>query len=300
MSNDSFIREYFEGKRRRRDGVGLRRHQNLLMDAESVYSWGKHFPLATETKHGAYILNGDGDTPSTAGHQLATRCHARDAKVKHVEVPFSALRRARIQVREVRIISQQDDKFRSRAVKDPKTGKDKVVEEHLLGACVLKFEDKFFLSSTDDGANWGFGYFLTELPLRVRSVRQAFSVLKPEIVKRAMSSRKDVKRQGEWFFIPFGNTRKLMRFLRKEMLYFEPSLRTRMEKWKLLPTVSQNGAEPHHKVRDCVEGLYRRFFVRGTVRHTQNQHTIVSLGEVWHQAVPNCQVNSWSVQGRVD
>jgi len=299
MSNDSFIREYFEGKRQKRGG-GDRYHQNLLMDEECVYSWGHHFPLATETLLGEYILNGDADTHSTAGHQRDTRSQAYAHKVKYVEVPYSALKLAGLEVLKLRIVAQQSDKYRTRLVKDPKTGEMKAVEEHLLGACVLEFYDKHFLSSTDDGANWGFGYFLTELPLKVRTVAQAFSVLKPEIVKRAIRNKKDVKRQGEWFFIPFGNTRKLMRFLNKERLFFQPSLSTLMEKHRRLPIVSQNGNTPHHHVRDCVEGIGGELFVRGTVRHTLNQHTMINLGEVWHKAIPNCQIKSWSVQGRVD
>jgi len=299
MTNTEFIKAYFEGKRTGRFRE-MRSYCNLLMGKDTLYSFGTHFPLAVETENGEYILNGDVYSGTTSGHQSEVRFLAKQFHKRFVEIPQSVLDTAEIPVRELKIIALQEAKTRIRKVKDPATGEIKEVQEHLLGASLVRFLRSLYLSSTDKGAHWGFGYFLTELPIKVKNVAQAFAVLKPETVKRAERNKKDVKRQGEWFFIPFGNTRKLMKFLRKEMLFFEPSLRTRMEKQKLLPLVSANGRDPHHRVRDCVEALYRRLFVRGTVRHTQNEHRMINLGEVWHQAVPNCQIRSWSGMGRVD
>ena len=300
MDNDEFIKAYFEGKRANKRTGGMRYYCNLQMDRESLYSYGTHFPLVTETENGEFILNGDVWGSTTSGHQSETRFYAKQLRARFVEIPYSVLETAEIPVRVLKIVALQEAKTRIRKVKDPATGEVREVEEHLLGASLVRFLRSYYLSSTDKGAHWGFGYFLTELPIKVKNVAQAFAVLKPETVKKAERNKKDVKRQGEWFFIPFGNTRKLKKFLNKERLFFEPSLLALMEKQRLLPLVSANGRDPHHCVRDCVEGLYHELFVRGTVRHTQNEHKRINLGEVWHRAVPNQQVRSWSGKGKVD
>jgi hypothetical protein len=302
MTNSKFIKDFFRGKRTNRSG-GMRYYCNLLMDRDTLYSYGTHFPLAVETEDGDYVLNGDVYSSTTSSHQGSTRYYAEHlSKKKFVEIPMSVLEAAEVPVRELKIIASQKAKIRTRKVKDPKTGEDKLVEEHLLGASLVRFLETFYLSSTDRGAHWGFGYFLTQLPIAVKTVPQAFKALKPEVVSRAERNKKDVKRQGEWFFIPFGNTRKLMKFLNKDRLFYQPSLGALMEKQRLLPLVSANGRDPHHRVRDCVEGIGHELFVRGTVRHTgyPPEHKMINLREVWHRAIPNCQVRSWSARGRVD
>jgi len=303
MTNTEFIKAYFEGRRTGRAGFG-RYYCNLQMDKRSLFSFGRHFPLVTETENGEYVLNGDVYSPTTSSHQSEVRYLAKHKfHVRFVEIPYRVLATAEIPVRELKIVSSQEAKIRMRDVKDPVTGEIKVVEEHLLGASLVRFLKRFYLSSTDKGAHWGFGYFLTELPKEVKNVVQAFNILKPEFVKRAEKCKKDVKRQGEWFFVPFGNTRKLKKLFKKKALGMygkEVLLSTMLEKGKLLPVVSQNGNNPHHQVRDCVQGYYGEQYVRGTVRHTQNEHRMINLGELWHFAVPNKQVRSWSGQGRVD
>lgn len=303
MTNTEFIRAYFEHRRLSRRHGGMRRYCNLLMDEDTLYSFGTHFALAVETENGEYVLNGDVWGSTTSGHQSEVRYYAKQLHTRFVEIPYSVLDTAQIPVRELKIEASQEAKTRIRKVKDPVTGEVKEVEEHLLGSSLVRFLRTFYLSSTDKGAHWGFGYFLTELPKEVKNVAQAFSVLKPEIVRRAERNKKDVKRQGEWFFVPFGNTRRLKKLFKQKSLSMygrEVTLSTMLEKKKLLPIVSANGRDPHHRVRDCVQGYYGEFYVRGTVRHTLSEHRMVNLGETWHCAVPNKQVRSWSGMGRVD
>ena len=296
MTNTEFIKAYFEHRRISKRTGGMRRYCNLLMDEDTLYSFGTHFALAVETENGEYVLNGDVWGSTTSGHQSEVRYLAKQLRTRFVEIPYSVLDAAVISVRELKIEASQDAKIRVRKVKDPVTGEIKEVEEHLLGSSLVRF----LKSSTDEGAHWGFGYFLTELPKEVKTVVQAFSALKPEFVKRAERNKKDVRRQGEWFFVPFGDTRKLKRVFRKKRLFYTPVLKTMVEKQKLLPLVSTNGNEPHHLVRDCITGMYGELYVRGTVRHTGREHRMINLGEVWHFAVPNKQVRNWSGGGRVD
>lgn len=303
MNVTEFIEAYFKGERRNKRTGGMRYYSKLQMDENSLYSFGTHFPLAVETEKGEYILNGDVYSSTTSQHQSSTRYLAKRAHARFVEIPFSVLDTAEIPVRELEIMALQEAKTRIRKVKDPATGEVREVEEHLLGASLVRFLRSYYLSSTDRGAHWGFGYFLTELPIKVKSTAQAFNVLKPEFVKKAEKSKKDVKRQGEWFFVPFGNTRKLKKLFKKKSLGMygkQVPLSTMMEKGKLLPVVSQNGNNLHHRVRDCVQGYYGELYVRGTVRHTENEHRMINLRELWHCAVPNKQVRSWSGKGRVD
>lgn len=176
MTNAEFIKAYFEGKRTGRFSE-MRSYCNLLMGKDTLYSYGTHFPLVTETENGEYILNGDVWGSTTSGHQSETRFYAKQLRARFVEIPYSVLDTAQIPVRELKIEASQDAKIRIRKVKDPATGEVREVEEHLLGASLVRFLRSYYLSSTDKGAHWGFGYFLTELPIKVKNVAQAFAVL---------------------------------------------------------------------------------------------------------------------------
>lgn len=297
MSNSTFIQEFFDGKRTGRDGYE-RHHQNLLCNKTTLYSWGKHFPLAVETVSGKYILNGDSYSQSTSQHQSETRYACPK---KYIEIPFTVLREAEIDPREIEIIQSREADIRT--LYDPMTGEGR--KEHRLGASLICYKDRYFLSSTDPSAHWRFGYFLTELSNSVKTIYQAFQSLKPDPVKQA--KKKDVKRQGEWFFIRFGNSKKLKeKIQREENLFFPISIRGNIRKKYLLPR-TQSNAEQHHVVRDVIETGFG-LLCRGTVRHTDKHHKILNLAyqdklyqnEDWYLAFNNCQVNSWSADGRID
>jgi hypothetical protein len=70
---------------------------------------------------------------------------------------------------------------------------------HILGAVVLIVDENYYLCSLDEGT-----YFISKLPKKATSVEHAFNILKPQPVRVAENNGAEVKRQGEWFFIPTG------------------------------------------------------------------------------------------------
>jgi len=79
------------------------RNCNIIADGDTIYSYGRHFPIAEIYRHAngrarLILLNGDRYSVSTTGHQAAVR-HACDTilpDVPAITVPFSALRAAGI------------------------------------------------------------------------------------------------------------------------------------------------------------------------------------------------------------
>lgn len=299
MTHHEFADQWFEGKRaasaRRQDRSYTRVCGNLKMDEEALYSYGGHFPLVKECPTG-YILNGDSHSATTTQHQSMVRAAAMNACEENgnrmVTIPFSALREARVRPENVILIQAHDDQHRTVKYTDPTTGEEKERTEHLLGGSLIWTPEdygpkppRFFISSVDPTAHWGQGYFLTELPGPVETIEAAFEMLKPPEVKQAESEGLEVKRQGEWFFIPLPR----LRLPRKEV-----------QKKAALP--SRNGTLAHHYARDLVRAN-GDLLVRGTVRHQRwgdAEHRMLRLGEVWHMAAPNTQVASWGTAGRVD
>lgn len=75
-----------------------------------------------------------------------------------------------------------------------------LTKRHFVGAMLLEVEGKQYLFDVDRNElkHYRFNPFLSELPKKVKTIEEAYELLKPEEVKKA----KKFKRQGEWFFIP--------------------------------------------------------------------------------------------------
>lgn len=79
-----------------------------------------------------------------------------------------------------------------------------IVDRHFAGAAVFKIEDDYFLFDCDrrELETFGFNPFFARLPGAVNSVEEAYASLMPDEVKKAIKDGLDVKRQGEFFFVP--------------------------------------------------------------------------------------------------
>jgi len=86
---------------------------------------------------------------------------------------------------------------------DPKT-----VERHFSGACIFAIGKSVYLFDIDrqeiEKHNI-FNPFLTRLPERVEKVGEAYDILTPDEVKKALVEGIDVQRQGEFFFIKYSD-----------------------------------------------------------------------------------------------
>jgi hypothetical protein len=154
-------------------------------------------------------------------------------------------------------------------------------------------EVSYLLCSLDEGS-----YFVAKLPVKPTSVQHAFDCLKPEAVNAALNEGKEVKRQGEWFFIPYKTDRELA----DELGVTIKALKERSVS-EALPVVADNSNQHVAKLLK-LEG---RTFAKGTVRHKfpfggrTGQHRTVNLEETWHEVHRNTELASWSgLTGRVD
>lgn len=145
------------------------------------------------------------------------------------------------------------------------------------GSCVMELihdvpeTDTAFLVGMDETA-----HFVAQLPEKVQSVDEAHDVLKPALAKGV----NDVKRQGEWFFVPVTNPSIL-----KELTAREPSLR--MER---LETFSSHSAT-------MVNYQHRKYALGLVVDRREGHHKTLLL-PTWHRVIRNLEVNEPRTRSR--
>ena len=181
-----------------------------------LYSYGRHFLLAIKIKNG-YLLNGDKYSASTGKHQAYTR---NLCSTKYVEIPLSALTRANIRNREkIEILDIQEATYETKTRKD-KDGKLVEYQIHHLGASLIKYKRRYFLSGIDPSGNSWNTYFLIELIKPVSTVNDAFRGLASNLTDTEYNQYLEgtIKRQGEYFLRPFRtatlNNKKINKFLK--------------------------------------------------------------------------------------
>lgn len=325
MNNQEFIKSWFDVKVRNKQ-VRRHRYGHLCADEDAVYSYGNHFPLAMPCDNG-FLLNADRYSSTTSSHQSLTRAVCmevcEDNNLRCAVIPFTVLNNADLTpVRKIEIIDKTEENYRDVEYTD-KDGKKRVRQEHLLGGSVIRYSNRYLLSSTDPTATWGNGYFLTELTEPVATFEDALESLKPHFVKQVESTLENseapldlILRQGEWFFVKMDQKA----FIKS--VKCNKGIRT-MEKIAMrheyLP--SGDSTQPHHRATRMiymgnVQGDYfdrteKRnvsyriapgFYCRGTIRHDNREHKMLKLsnGKEWYLAICNRQIRSWSYDGRVD
>jgi len=172
-------------------------------------------------------------------------------------------------------------------------------------------EVSYLLCSLDEGS-----YFVAKLPVKPTSVQHAFDSLKPEEVNAAIEAGKEVKRQGEWFFIPYKTDRELA-----QELGITIKALNEQAGMGVLPLSNDNSNRHVAKLLKVGEKTYakgrvfhrfpsfarRQEPVEGQEAEPQKdwgtgtgQHRTVHLEE-WHEVHRNTELASWSgLTGRVD
>ncbi len=246
---------------------------NVFIEGNTVYSYGKHFPLLVRMPWGL-LQNADKYSVSTAKHQrLASR-------VADVLIPFSALRNAGIYndyikelIETFKLIQTLPGAYELRSYVNAQ-GETVKYEERRPSACVFTANKKYYISSMDNQ-----NYFISELPRKAKSVQDAFNMLLPKECKG-----KRYERQGEFFFIPSSLTTKDIPFIVKQA-----RLKNKRE-----------GQAPHHYVTEAGFTLNGKVYARGTVRHSQRDHTMLKFGNVWHEVIESNHTASFGAAGNVD
>lgn len=124
-------------------------------------------------------------------------------KIANFEIPFNVLEAARLALNETTIVEQGPES--SHVVKD-KVGSNNKVNRHFTGALFLENAGRKFLMDIDreEIKHDIFNVFFVEVSKDATSIKSAYESMIPDVVKQAMASGLEVKRQGEWFFIPTG------------------------------------------------------------------------------------------------
>ena len=292
--------------------------QNIFAEHGSLYSYGTHFTLAirepeeTNLKDGKawYLLNGDRYSVSTSRHQSYTFSALRNEP----RVSFTALREAGIRPKQVCLVdftpdyqdfwSKHDQESTEVWLKNQPVGASlsrhydhegnlSGISAHRVGSAVLRTGSqgsyRHYLCSMDEDS-----YFISELVLPVTSVEQAFEDLKPANVLLAELEGKEVKRQGEWFFIKTS---------REELKAVNILIKDFVTKCYTLPK-SDSFSNGHVVTKVATDGT--NVFCRGTVRHIDNwghptgEHRMLKLGKDTYTATMNTAIASWSAGGSVD
>jgi len=101
--------------------------------------------------------------------------------------------------------------------------------------------------------------FIAQVPSTIDTLAEALESLKPAAVKRAEVNGADVKRQGDWYFIPVNR--------------------------KPRGTVEVNQPLDDDHVADEAVILKTVAYARGIVTH--GHHASLNLGKTWHKALQN-------------
>lgn len=305
-SNQEVINAYLRGW----SSEGTNGNGSLYFKGDVLYSYGEHFPLAVSIGR-FYICNGDKYSTTTSTHQ--TLLFESIPNRMRVEIPFSALYSAGIagdpdkpsytvnrydidSIKEIKILDWEEDRYIDIGRVSKKTGEK--IYQHVLGAVLFEHKGRKFLSGLDETGKGNGVYFLTQLADDTpTTVLEALESLKPAEVKQAEEEGLEVKRQGEFFFIPVNNDlNDYLNMLKKE---------GKAQKDYLIQ--GREGNAGHHIAQYGIN-FEGNQYVWGIIKHSRGDHRQVKLYEtgtkpkdrMWYKVVENIQVASWSASGGID
>lgn len=276
-------------------------NEPLFRENGVLYSYGYHFPLAMHVG-GYQLINADTYGPTTSKHQSYTIRTCSNP----VEIPFSALVQALLGersyndsyrlVQEIKedmcIIDTKQDQWVQTGTRIDKNGVEQPVMTHIMGATLFSYQCNYFISGLDETAKWENRYFMTKLLVDPyheppTTVEEAYECMKPSIVKIAEEKGVEVKRQGEWFFIPTGDN------------FDQVADKKHIVKNGLL----EEGG--HHTASEVLTQYQPTLYARGIVKHTNKEHKQLKLydnvkDKKWYMVVHNVQMESYAAAGNVD
>ncbi len=266
---------------------------NVYFKGDTIYSYGSHFPMGVR-QASCFVLNADGYSSTTRGHQASVRTVANLTGKPNILIPFSSLRSAGIHPHDIRIVDVEPDREVYVGEHAGRDGEVRSVYHHLMGRSVFRIGRHYYLSGLDETARdlWH-GFFLAQLPRKVTSVADALESLKPPAVLMAEEVGIDVKRQGEFYFIP-ASIQSLRGAVRRTWHHGS----SQDFATNYLPHARPGRQERHFattlRVKDGT------LYVKGTVRHNAKEHKMLTLGSEWHTVYENTEVRSFSGAGRID
>ncbi len=266
-----------------------------------IYSYGSHFPMCyrfyaenpiLKQTEELYIVNGDSYSPTTSQHQSDLQTALREKN--SFTTSFDALRSAGINITDCEIIDYTQDTEKHMTEEDiegldekdiPKGAtiyrdEDKVITGwHLAASMIIQYKRKQYICGMDEDS-----YFVSQLPRKVKTVKEAFNTLKPRRIIEAEALGLEIRRQGEWFCIKYCNGKKA------KQIY-------KILKPKFILPRENNRSNPHTATRGYIKNS--RIYFSGSLRHPDHKMLKVSIAktpEIW-EAIKNTAKGSWSEQG---
>jgi hypothetical protein len=213
-------------------------------------------------------------------------------------LPFNVFQEAKLDINKLEVLDEgPQEKIVRKTIKWNSKKKDnEEVDEtiHFTGSKLFKIDDRVFLFDIDrnEVKHKIFNPFLVELTDKtVSKIKDAYESLKPQLVKDSEKKGLEVKRQGEWFFVPV----KLKKDFVNEHWKKEPNWQSKMEYPRMVLQAGQN--RPNY-----AEFGFKAFdtnYVKGIVSHSGREHNDLLLNN-WYIAIPNTSTTSWQITGDID
>lgn len=211
-------------------------------------------------------------------------------------IPFSVFTEAGLNLNKLSIlergpemtVTRVEEKYNSKTRENDKID----VQVHFTGASLFQVETKTFLFDIDQREikHKIFNAFLVELTSPVKTISEAYQSLKPQEVIDAEKAGLEVKRQGEWFFIPVKGD--------FDAVMHTPNWGNDKGKTVAMPLDLRAGNNRPNKVTQHAK-VGKEIFVSGRCEHSGREHATLML-KGWFKAVPNTSVQSFTLTGDVD
>lgn len=271
---------------------------------------------------------------SSYGHRRSNREQTTIQKIlvsKVKMIPFTVFEQAGLDISTFTEVDRGiEEKFtvKSEPKWNYKTQKEEshLEERHFTGASLFTLKDKdgktvTYLFDVDrrEIENKIFNPFLSVIPKNVNTIKDAYDVLRPKEVIEAEKKGLEVKRQGEWFFIPTKiKPAKLSQKEKELLLTVTNDWQFRELEGVLGKKYIKKRIEMAVKVRNKVPrklelraGQNRpntaklgftvkdKNYVSGEVTHSGREHAPLKL-DGYHLAIPNTAVKSFTITGNID
>ncbi len=177
--------------------------------------------------------------------------------------------------------------------------------QHFTGPRLFSVDSRVFLLDVDRGElqHGIINPFLVELQDgSVATIKDAYESLKPVDVKQAESIGVDVKRQGEWFFVPVSNDliiQKIKNALELKRKEFKDRGENAefIKRWATRGELRAGNNRPNRvSIMAEVDG---KFYVSGMCEHSGREHEPIEL-KGYYLAIPNTATTSWTITGDID
>lgn len=233
-------------------------------------------------------------------------------------IPFSVFKEAALSMDTFTVVDRgAEETIRVKRVKTVKKNKvptqvEYFEDQHFTGASLFSVGGKTYLFDMDRRElKWGIvNPFMVEIPnsKEVKTIAQAYDALMPAEVKEALKHKQNVKRQGEWFFIPVNgimqkhleSKKKAVKRITLQAGPNRPNHATGIQLYKGKPVEDQRGLRDFEHIEEARSVVAdSQFYVTGKVTHAGREHADLTL-RGWFRAVPNTATNSFTITGDID